>query len=653
LIFDHMFKNQITSMSGRNFLTRFVLVFAISVIAATSFAPEASAETRSLKLYYIHTKEKAEIVYKKNGRYVSSGLNKINRFLRDWRRNEPTKMDPALLDLVWEAYRASGSRNYIHVVSAYRSPATNAMLRKTRGGQAKKSQHMLGKAMDFYIPGVSVKKLREIGFKLGGGGVGYYPRSGVPFVHLDTGNVRAWPRMSRGELTRLFPRGGTLHLPPDGKPLPGYDRAMAAYKARKRNGGGPVIEDKKRSGGLLTALFGGRDEEEDNAEATAVAATPRAAVRQQAAPKPADTPGTLLAALPTRALPVPSSAPRNRSIESAVPVAISAAAPVPAPAPEPQAEIASAPELPTYEIPVPVTRPNVLIARADAPVNRQSAQELENALARANQPAQAEPDVTDGNAAIAAAIDSNVNAAEEQTELAYAIPVPTPAPERAAPVTETIELASLPAPEKPQRVDEPAKAIAQTEKPTQDETTVVAYAPPNRGINLPSATPKPLAEEKVEPAAAAPAPKAKSGRVAKQKENATDETLTASLNVSGEVATTPKNARPKASDTNIVAAPSAKIVPVEQIDQSRFGSWSTASASITQDGRASERPDFIQNATRAVPSVVYTSGFSKDPPPDTNSFSGNAVTFLAVAKFEGGSGSGDGRGEPLQIRVPN
>jgi uncharacterized protein YcbK (DUF882 family) len=114
----------------------------------------ASAETRSLKLYYIHTKERAEIVFKRNGRYDQAGLRKLNRFLRDWRRNEPTKMDPRLFDLVWEVYKQTNARDYIHVVSAYRSPATNDMLRRTRGGQAKKSQHMTGKAMDFYIPGV-------------------------------------------------------------------------------------------------------------------------------------------------------------------------------------------------------------------------------------------------------------------------------------------------------------------------------------------------------------------------------------------------------------------------------------------------------------------------------------------------------------------
>ena len=116
---------------------------------------------------------------------------------------------------------------------------------------------MLGKAMDFFIPGVKLSRLREIGFKLQGGGVGYYPKSGSPFVHFDTGNVRAWPRMSRDQLVRIFPDGKTLHLPPDGKPLPGYQQALASYQARKKKGQATAIasletgRSGKKSGGLL------------------------------------------------------------------------------------------------------------------------------------------------------------------------------------------------------------------------------------------------------------------------------------------------------------------------------------------------------------------------------------------------------------------
>ncbi|WP_157188330.1 DUF882 domain-containing protein, partial [Nitratireductor pacificus] len=250
-------------------------MIAVGFLAAAT--PAAQAETRTLKLYFIHTKERAEITYKRNGRYLQSGLNEVNRFLRDWRRNEPTKMSPQLLDLLWEVYRSAGGRDYIHVVSAYRSPQTNSMLRSRSSGVAKKSQHMLGKAIDFYIPGVKLSRLRAAALKYEAGGVGYYPRSGSPFIHIDVGGVRHWPRMSRKELMALFPDGKTIHVPTDGKPLPGYKQALASYESRKRSGGTVQIAsdsgNRRSGGGLLAALFGGgADEEEDNAESTAPAA---------------------------------------------------------------------------------------------------------------------------------------------------------------------------------------------------------------------------------------------------------------------------------------------------------------------------------------------------------------------------------------------
>ncbi|WP_421914458.1 DUF882 domain-containing protein [Mesorhizobium sp.] len=242
----------------------------------------AFAETRSLKIQHLHTGEKAEIVFKRNGRYDQAGLKKISFMLRDWRRNEPTRMDPRLLDLVWQAYRASGSTGYIHVVSGYRSPATNAMLRSRSKGVARESQHMVGRAMDFFLPDVPLKKLRDIGLKMQGGGVGYYPTSGSPFIHMDVGNVRHWPGISRQELARVFPDGKTLHVPSDGRPLPGYDQALAAYKSRK-DAGTPNIElasaddGQRRPRGLLATLLGGRggSESDNNAEAAEAVPAPR------------------------------------------------------------------------------------------------------------------------------------------------------------------------------------------------------------------------------------------------------------------------------------------------------------------------------------------------------------------------------------------
>lgn len=143
-----LIKDICTKLSAR------AVTFACLMLAAMPFvgvsATEAAAETRSLKLYYIHTREKAVITFKRNGKYDQKGLQELNRFLRDWRRNQPTRMDPRLFDLVWEVYRRSGATDYINVVSAFRSPETNGLLRTRTKGVAEKSQHMLGKAMDLY-----------------------------------------------------------------------------------------------------------------------------------------------------------------------------------------------------------------------------------------------------------------------------------------------------------------------------------------------------------------------------------------------------------------------------------------------------------------------------------------------------------------------
>ncbi|MBB3917377.1 uncharacterized protein YcbK (DUF882 family) [Rhizobium fabae] len=219
---------------AKRFAAHTILPALFALPALVGSASFASAEDRALKLFFTHTGERATITYKRDGKFDPKGLAQINRFLRDWRRNEPTRMDPRLLDLVWEVYKKSGGKDYIHIVSAYRSPATNNMLRNRSRitGVAKKSQHMLGKAMDFYVPGVKLATLRALAMQMQVGGVGYYPTSGSPFVHLDVGNVRAWPRMSRQELARLFPNGQTMHLPADGRPLPGYDQAIANYRKR-------------------------------------------------------------------------------------------------------------------------------------------------------------------------------------------------------------------------------------------------------------------------------------------------------------------------------------------------------------------------------------------------------------------------------------
>jgi len=645
-------------------LRSLVLALAFIVAAGAVLAPvQAAAETRTLKLYFTHTGERAEITFKRNGRYVRSGLNKLNRFLRDHRRNEPTNMDPELFDLVWEVYQASGARDYIHVVSAYRSPATNAMLRRTRGGQARRSQHTLGKAMDFFIPGVPTRKLRELGFKLQGGGVGYYPKSATPFVHLDTGNVRAWPRMSRSELTRLFPDGKTLHLPPDGRRLPGYQQALAAYNARERSGQPATFGRTRRSGGgggdtergssgggggnLLANLFG-RDNEDSG---SASASRPSAPSRRQAAP---ETPGTALAALSRRELPRPAAAPRAVP-QPVAPEPAPAAPAVTAPAPAAPAVIAAAPQAPdtppaatsTVGLRLPVPRALIPGVRVGDPQPAQPPAAAAPAPApiiapAAPAPAPVEPD---GPATLLASLtppvprDRPAIAAQPSGDqpvalLAAAEAEPAPAQDE----TPTL-LAALPAPQ-PRPTDAPGAAEALTQ--------LAAYAPVEPMV--PPTAPAPAAGPAV--TADAEDTAGRGGRVAvpaPRPERADEDAILAAALDTG-VTTTAKSARPSARDAVLAQAPAVPVIPADQIDPARFGDWAVSVASVTAEGRPTERPEFLRNATRTAPEAVYTAGFSKAPPPDPTRLSGNAVTFLAVARFDGGRGGGDG--QPLQLQIP-
>jgi len=190
----------------------------------------AFAEARTLSLYEIHTKETLTVTYKRDGKFDEDGLKKLNHFMRDWRAEDETQMDRELIDLIWTLHETLGSKQPIHLVSGYRSPATNEKLRRAGGGQARKSQHMEGKAADLHFPDVPVKTLRASALVQEVGGVGYYPTSGLPFVHVDTGNVRMWPRMPRLELAALFPSGKTAYVPSDGRPITKKDYEVALAK---------------------------------------------------------------------------------------------------------------------------------------------------------------------------------------------------------------------------------------------------------------------------------------------------------------------------------------------------------------------------------------------------------------------------------------
>jgi uncharacterized protein YcbK (DUF882 family) len=224
-------------------------------------------ETRTLSFHHTHSDEDLTVTFKRNGRYDEDALKQLNHYLRDWRSQEQTTMDRHLFDILWEVYRDVDGKKPIQIISAFRSPATNAMLRRRSSGVARFSQHMLGHAMDFFIPDVPLEQIRFAGLRLQRGGVGFYPTSGSPFVHLDTGSIRHWPRMTRDQLVHVFPDGRTVHIPSDGNPLPGYQLARADIE--KRESGDDASTKTKPS--LFAALFRSKssDDEDEGANAPA------------------------------------------------------------------------------------------------------------------------------------------------------------------------------------------------------------------------------------------------------------------------------------------------------------------------------------------------------------------------------------------------
>lgn len=603
----HANRRNLESTGWPKWLAGFMLAVGFLMMAA----PVASAETRTLKLYFIHTKEKASITYKRNGRYDQAGLKKINNFLRDWRRNEPTKMDPRLLDLVWETYKGSGARDYIHVVSAYRSPSTNSMLRSRSKGVANKSQHMLGKAMDFYIPGVSLKRLRDTGLRAQGGGVGYYPRSGSPFVHMDVGNVRHWPRMSRRELASVFPNGKTLHVPSDGKPLPGFETALASYKSRKQSGATALAlastSGGARSGNLFAALFGGGvDEEEESGGAVESVATARAEkpaaakpaakdVAKQQQPKADSRPGIQIVP-PDQAqrAEIPQIAeaeePREETPEMILAALPARSVPLPGLAPRPEADVG-----------VAADATNVPFGAADRPLAEMSA---------------------------------------EEAELALNIPLPTRRPDDAPPA----ELAGEAEP------DAILLALAAADKDELTATDVFAPLPSTRPrvgqgefavAALPSARPEVTGSTtfaEADPKAVVEASiKANGARVAALASTATPKKALADRPTGSDpasamdagVKTTRKSSRASAQDTR----PAPK--PVVVAAQPQAARWVLHNDYVATASEGTTAPSFAYNIVRTAPREVYTAGFQqRDQVADANKFSGKAVKFLSVARFQ-------------------
>jgi uncharacterized protein YcbK (DUF882 family) len=291
----------------------------------------ANGDTRTLSLHHLHTDEDITITYKRDGRYDEEALKKLDHFLRDWRKDETVHMDPRLFDVIWEVSREVGRDKSVYVVCGYRSPSTNEMLRRRSSGVAQFSQHTLGKAMDFYIPSASLEEIREAGLRLQRGGVGYYPTSGSPFVHLDVGSIRHWPRMSREQLARVFPNGRTVHIPSDGQPLPGYALALADIQKRGSSVPSQMSLAAAQSAGidtssvrsarpksLFASLFHTNEEDDDGAEVTPATATSASRPFTLASVSEAKVTDTKAESTRGVAVPVPAARPQRTSMAAVV-----------------------------------------------------------------------------------------------------------------------------------------------------------------------------------------------------------------------------------------------------------------------------------------------------------------------------------------------
>ncbi|RUM11967.1 DUF882 domain-containing protein [Rhizobium fabae] len=578
-----------------------LLALAVSSPVFVGTPSQAAGDTRSLKLYFIHTGEKAVITYKRNGKFDPKGLEQLNRFLRDWRKNQPTKMDPRLFDLIWEVYRQSGSRDYINVVCGFRSPATNEMLRgrSRNSGVAEKSQHMLGKAMDFFIPDVKLATLRGIGMKMQVGGVGFYPKSGSPFVHMDVGGVRAWPRMSRDELVQLFPNGNTIHIPADGKPLPGYQQAMADYKRRVS---GTQIEIASASESspkhktLFEALFGGgADEQEDDSDDSAPVAVAKATPpKAEPAPVPAEPQQTEVADLNA---PVPQVRPAFSNQPAGSEVASALVAPSSGNAAQ-QALAAALPtdaqpqqfaDLSAYSIPVPS-----LLGQRRAPGDAEVASIDPNMQNGLPVPTPVERPAVAENLLAAANADPEAEADEaDQDELSPA-------------VADALE----------QQNNKAAQSEVASHQPQMSVEQAIAAAMPQKA---------PAAKPTLQVAALAPVTKSASfgdGFDAPAAEGAAAQGLPT------------KGGRPTQKEAAVADASRATVRTEPKLTQKMISQWALTNARLEMASKQVKAPRFVSQTMRAQPTAVYAEGFNvKTASVDPARFSGTAVNFMEVRKF--------------------
>lgn len=168
---------------------------ATAVIAAPTYSSafgllKGAGDIRRIKMYSGRTGETIDTIYWIEGEYIPEVLKEINHFMRDWRSDETIKIDPRNMDILAAAHRLMDVNEPYMLLSGYRSPATNAMLRSHSRGVAKHSLHMKGQAADLRLQSRSVSQMAKAASACASGGVGRYSRSN--FVHMDCGPVRSW-----------------------------------------------------------------------------------------------------------------------------------------------------------------------------------------------------------------------------------------------------------------------------------------------------------------------------------------------------------------------------------------------------------------------------------------------------------------------------
>ena len=179
-------------MDRRKFIRMGLITAAAAVLPGNALASafEPVSGIRELHFYNVATHEDLKVIYWKEGWYIPEALAEINHIFRDFRTGKVKAINKELLDLLFNVRKSIDVDKPFHIISGYRSPGSNAILRKQNKSAAKNSLHMYGKAVDIRVPGFSLRTLRREAMKLEKGGVGYYPRARS--IHVDIGEVRYW-----------------------------------------------------------------------------------------------------------------------------------------------------------------------------------------------------------------------------------------------------------------------------------------------------------------------------------------------------------------------------------------------------------------------------------------------------------------------------